>query len=116
MIKDNKIGNLAVFLYSNKGIDRIATAELAFEVSPMEGIPFDPRNSKGIFTMINGWPAYYDEHAPVYYNEYQEIYGPYSLLINLQIGSLNYNFRAEPALSFDDMIKIIESMKPITTN
>jgi len=114
--KDNEMGNLAVFLYSSEGRDKVATAEVAFEVSPMESIPFDPSNSKGTFITINGWEAYYDEHAPVFWEEYREIYGPDSLLVNVQIGLLNYNFRGEPSLTMDEMSRIIESMKMVSAN
>ena len=114
--KDAEIGNLAVFLYTSKERDKVATAEVAIGVSPMEGIPYDPANSRGTFTTINGWAAYYNERAPVYWPEYQEIYGPTALLVNVQIGALNYNFRGEPSLSLDDMVKIIESMSAASVN
>jgi hypothetical protein len=113
--KENDLGNLAVFIYSSVNRDTIATAEIAFEVSPMDGVPFDPSNSKGVFTSINGWPVYYDECAPVFYEEYRELYGADSLLINVQMGALNYNFRGEPSLTLDDMFKVIESMRPVST-
>jgi len=112
VIRDGKVGSLAIFLYSSRGIDRIATAELALEISLMEDIPFDPITAEGTFTTIKGWKIYYDEQIPVGWEEYNELYGPYSRLIDVQIGVLNYWYRGAPPLTMEDMIKIVESMEP----
>ncbi|MBS7638292.1 hypothetical protein KEJ49_05340 [Candidatus Bathyarchaeota archaeon] len=111
--KNGNIGNVAIFLYSNKSHDRIETAELTIEVYPAEDLPFDPKSTKGgVFTTIGGWKVYYKEEAPVTWEEYQQLYGSYARLISIYINGLNYLYRGAPPLTIQDMIKIVESMQP----
>ncbi|MEM3069922.1 MAG: hypothetical protein QW638_03320 [Candidatus Bathyarchaeia archaeon] len=115
--KSGNIGNVAIFLYSNKSRDRIETAELAIEVYPAEDLPFDPKSTKGgVFTTINGWKVYYNEEAFVGHEEYQQLYGPYARLISVYINGRNYLYGGAPPLTIQDMIKIVESMKPMKTS
>lgn len=38
---------------------------------------------------------------------------PYSRLVDLQIGALNYEITGVPFLSMTEMIRIVEGMKPV---
>lgn len=114
VISNGKVGNIAIFVYSNKGLDKIENAELTIEVYPSEDLPFDFKSTKGgVFTTINGWKVYYKEEAPVGHEEYQQLYGPYARLISVYINGMNYLYRGAPPLTIQDMIKIVESMKPM---
>ncbi len=113
VIRDGGAGSLAILLFSSVGIDRIATAELAIEVSPMGGIPYPPNITKGYFTTIKGWRAYINEKTPMGWPEYKELYGvDYSRQVVVQMGALTYDFSGAPFLTIEDMIKIVESMEP----
>lgn len=117
VISNGKGGHIAIFVYSNKGLDKIENAELTIEVYPSEDLPFDPKSTKGgVFTTINGWKVYYNEEAPVGHEEYQQLYGPYARLISVYINGMNYLYRGAPPLTIQDMIKIVESMKPMKTS
>lgn len=109
---EGEVGSFAIIVFSEENDTAITTAELVIEVTEREGIPFDPKVSKGTFTEIKGCKAYLEDEAAVGWPEYRKKYGPTSRLIDIQIGSNNYWIRGIPRYSMDEMIKIAESMVP----
>ena len=104
------VGPVAVFVYSYKGIERIASAEFTIQIT-YGGMPFTSQpGDTGIFTKVGQYDAYYNDKAYVGWSEYIELYGPTSKLLVLHVGYINYWFKAIPAMSKDDLFKIAESI------
>lgn len=109
---EGKMGAIALFIYDSQGKENISTAELVIEVTHRITIPFKSETAKGTFTKINNWDVYIDEDAPVAWKEYHDMYKTTSsIIIDVQIGQLNYWFRASPTLQLAEIIEMIENME-----
>ncbi len=107
-------GNVILFTYSANGYNGLSESELVIQIT---STPTDPYLQS---TVINGthvnigqWTAYYNPAAPEFEPEYINLYGHTCGLLNVRVGTLNYQFRAIPDIAYDELIQIVENMKPV---
>jgi len=104
------LSNVAVFVYSSKGVESIGSAEFTLQITFSDTLPFDPKTSKGTFMKVGEYDVYYDMAAAEGSNEYRSIYGPTCKLLVLHAGNVNYWLKGNPTFSFDDMVRIATSL------
>ena len=109
---DEGVGSFAVFVFSAYNRTDITTAEIIICVSD-EDIPFE-KNKWGISYFFDSVSAYVELSVPVSFNEYLEMYGPYSTRVQMRIDSMYYWMRVEPSILLGDIKEILWSLIPIT--
>jgi len=118
LVPTNAVGsNPAYFIlidYSSKGYDTLAQSELGLQITSTSQDPY-PQNITvgGTHFKIGNWSAFYDPKAPEFEPEYIQLYGHTCGLLNVRVGSMNYQFRAIPDITYDELIQIVENMKPV---
>lgn len=115
-VLNGEVGTIIVVVYSNTGTKKIYSAELTIQVIPLPGIPYHVTNSsKEKMMKINGLDVYLDTKSPYWdpYGEYSKKYGDYCIIADIQIGTLNYQYCFAPIFSEDEIVSILESMKPV---
>lgn len=99
-------GDHVFLVYDSSKEAKVADAELLIEIIPMDQLIFDPDQNKEYITSINGYTAYVNEKAACGWDEYQEKYGVYSIVIDILIEDYNYWIRAAPTMSLEEAMEI----------
>lgn len=117
LIPTNVIGDLNNFIvidYSSNGYDTIAKSELTLQITSTIGDPYPQNATKGgTFFKIGTWSAFYNPVAPEFEPEYTQLYGNTCRLLNVRIGTTNYQFRAIPDITYDELLQIVTDMKSL---
>ncbi len=110
---------IAIVVYSAKGNKDYITAELTIEIAPVDPkwiptyneLQSEAEESKEKTAMeINTWPVIIHENADIGGgSEKRELYGDFTLLVNLWIDEIGYLYCA-PTLTINDAIPIVGSM------
>ncbi len=118
LVPTNVVGSdpqyLVLIDYSSKGYDTLAQSELTLQITSTSQDPY-PQNITvgGSFFKIGNWTAFYDPSAPEFEPEYIQLYGHTCGLLNVRVGTTNYQFRAIPDITYDELIQIVTNMKPL---
>ena len=117
LLPTNVVGNLnnfVVILYSSNGYDTISKSELTLQITSTIEDPYPKNVTKGgTFFKIGDWSAYYNPIAPEFEPEYIQLYGNTCRLLNVRVGNTNYQFRAIPDITYDELIQIVSNMKSL---
>jgi len=120
-VLDGEVGDIIMLVYSSTNDKRIDTSELTLTIGPMGENPIwrITNSSREKIIKVNGLDAYLNIRAPYtdLTGEYYEKYGvDYCIIAEIKINVLYYEYCFAPIFSIDDIIKILESMKPIDIN
>lgn len=120
-VLDGEVGNIIMLVYSSTNDKRIDTSELTLTIEPIGENPiwYITNSSREKIIKVNGLDAYLNIRAPYtdLTGEYYEKYGvDYCIIAEIKINVLYYEYCFAPIFSIDEIIKILESMKPIDIN
>jgi len=120
-VLDGEVGNIIMLVYSSTNDKRIDTSELTLTIEPIGENPiwYITNSSREKIIKVNGLDAYLNIRAPYtdLTGEYYEKYGvDYCIIAEIKINILYYEYCFAPIFSIDEIIKILESMKPIDIN
>lgn len=118
-VLNGEVGNIIVLVYSNTNDKGIYSAEFTMEVEPLPEIPWHVSNSsRQKMIKVNGLDMFLDTRAPYFdpYGEYYKKYGvEYCIIADVKIDKLVYGYCFAPIIDVDEIVKILESMKPVTS-